>query len=288
MHFKLVLLNIVFVFFYCINGFSQSNKNFLIVENPFELKVYNKYEQNLSSSDSSYFLPYCPIEIIAEDTLLSDEYTPTFIGKIENQVFYFIKPEKNLSFTKLFKAYSDYVKNAYSLNDTIQIVQENKIIFHNAKDKNQREHLKLDTKILRIFKDASKTFVKNLTPPIKYGWCDLKNTNAWIVYQSPQKGKVENIAEVESLIKQKLSNVNEMIQKLFNHFNKLNSNNIPIPYWTYSNRENEFVCTMLNNENKYDFTESTNIVINEFQLALAHTNYKVLWQSNEILIQKAK
>ena len=74
---------IVLVFF--VNGFSQSNKNFLIIENPFELTIYNKYEQNLSFNDSSYFLQYCPIETIAEDSVLSDNYTPVFIGKIENQ-----------------------------------------------------------------------------------------------------------------------------------------------------------------------------------------------------------
>ena len=102
MHSKLILLIIVYIIFICTNGFSQSNKNFLVVENPFEIKIYNKYEQNLSSNDSSYFLPYCPIEIIAEDSFLSDQYTPAFIGKINNQLFYFIKSEKNLSFNNIF------------------------------------------------------------------------------------------------------------------------------------------------------------------------------------------
>jgi len=277
---------IFLVFILFINGFSQSSKNFLIVENPFDVNIYNKYEQSLSSNDSSYFLPFCPIEIIAEDTLLSDQYTSAFIGEINNQLFYFIKSENNLSFNKLFNSYSIYIKNAKSLMDTIQIVQDNKILFYNSKDKNQKERLAIETKIVRIFKKDSRTYVKNLLPPIKYGWCDLRNTKAWISFQTPKKEKVEDLAEIESVIKKKLSDTNNIIQELFNHFNKLNRTNIQFPYWTYSNIENDYVCTILNNENKYDFTESTNILINELQLALAHTNFNVVWQSNEIVIQK--
>jgi len=288
MYSKSVLLYIVFTLLICINGFSQSNKNFLIVENPFELKILNKYEQNFSPSDSSYFSPFCPIEIVETDTLLSDDYTPAFIGKIENHFFYFIKPEKNLPFNKLFDSYSHYYKNAQSLKDTIQILQDNKIVFYNAKNKNQNERLALDTKLVRIFKKGSRTYVKNLNKPIKYGWCDLNNSKAWINYQIPKKERVEDIAEIESIIKKKLSNTNDIIQKLFNHFNKLNRVNVQVPYWTYLNNENEFVCTMLNNKNNHDFTESTNTLINELQFALSHTTYSVLWQSNEILINKTK
>ena len=94
--------------------------------------------------------------------------------------------------------------------------------------------------------------------------------------------------QVESVIKKKLAKTNNVIQKLFNHFNKLNGINIQVPYWTFLNKNNEFVCTMLNNENNYNFIESTNILINELQLALSHTTYSVLWQSNEILIKKTR
>jgi len=275
---------LIFIFFN--NGFSQSSKNYLIVENPFDVNIYNKYEQNLSSNDSSYFLPYCPIEIIAEDTLLSDQYTSAFIGKINNQLFYFIKSENNISFNKLFDSYSSYIKNAKSLMDTIQIVQDNKVLFYNAKDKRQKERLAIDTKLVRIFKKGTQTYVKILDKAIKYGWCDLNNSKAWTNFQIPKKEKIEDIAAIESVIKKKLSDTNNVIQKLFIHFNKLNRVNIQLPYWTYLNKENEFVCTMLNNENNYDFTESTNILINELQLVLAHTNYNVVWQSNEIVIQK--
>jgi len=275
---------IVLVFF--VDGFSQSNKNFLIVENPFELTIYNKYEQNLSFNDSSYFLQYCPIEIIAEDTVLSDDYTPVFIGKIENQSFYFLKPEKNIPNSKFFNSYSNYVKNAKSLMDTIQIADDNKILFYNAMDKNQKEQLAIDTKLVRIFKKVSRTYAKNLTPPVKYGWCDLRNKNSWTVYKSPKKEIIENITEIESLIKAKLFEVNEMLTKLFSHFNQINKKNVPIPYWTFVNQENKFVCTLLNNESNYDFNESTSTLINELQLTLAHTSYNVIWQSNEILIHK--
>ena len=288
MYFNLVLQYTVFILFFVINGFSQSNKNFLIVENPFELKIYNKYEQNLSPVDSSYLQPFCPIEIIDGKTLLSDNYTPAFIGKIENQSFYFLKPEKNLPLNKLFTSYSKQYKNVQGLMDTIQIVMDNKIVLYNEMDKNQRQTLVPDTKLFRIFRKGTKTYVKILSELPIYGWCELSNKNTWIYYHSPTKKKNEDIADVESVIKNKLVETNSVIKKLFNHFNHLNRVQVQYPYWTYLIKENEFVCTMLNNENNYDFTESTNILINELQLSLSHTSYKVLWYSNEILVQKTR
>ena len=281
-----IFFYIFFVLFLFTNGFSQSNYNFLILENPFELTIYNKYEQNLSFKDSSYFLKYCPVEIIAEDTLLSDNYTPSFIGKLENQSFYFIKPEQNIPFSKLFYSFSNYVKNVQSLMDTIQIAKDNKILFYNAKDKSQKERLAIDTKLVRIFKKGTSTYTKNLNLPTKYGWCDLRDKNAWSVYKSQKQEKTQDITEIESVIKEKLFEVNELLTKLFNHFNQINKKNVPIPYWTFLNRENEFICTLLNKNSNHDFTESTNILINELQLSLAHTSFKVLWQSNEIIIHR--
>ncbi len=272
------------VFF--INGFSQSTARYLIVENPFELKIYNKYQQNLAFNDSSYFLQFCPIEIVTEDTVLSDDYTPAFIGKIENQSFYFLKTEPNIPFSKLYNSYSNYTRNTQSLMDTIQILKDNKIQFYNTKDKNQKNQLAIHTKLVRIFKKGSRTYTKKLSSPVKYGWCDLRNEKNWIIYKSPKKEISDNISEIESIIQTKLFEVNEMLIKLFSHFNQINKRNIPIPYWTFISKNNEFICTLLNNENNYDFNESTNILINELQLDLAHSSFLVFGQSNEILILK--
>ena len=269
-----------------INGFSQSNKNFLILENPFELRIYNKYEQNITFNDSSYFLQYCPVEIIAEDTLLSDDYTPCFIGSIESQSYYFLKSKRNTDLSELYNSYSNYIKSAYSIQDTILITKDEKILFYNAKDRSQKEHLPIDTKLVRMFRKNSRTYVKNLNYPVKYGWCDLRNKNAWEVCKSQVIENIQNLEEIELLIKTKLSEVNELLQKLFIHFNHLNRSNIQIPYWTFVNKNKEFVCTLLNNESNFDFAESTNILMNELQLSLAHTSFKAFWQSNDIIIHR--
>jgi hypothetical protein len=278
----------IIIFFLClvINGFSQSIKNFLILENPFEHRIYNKYEQNISFNDSSYFIKYCPIEILEEDTLLSDNYTPCFIGRIENHTYYFLIPERFKPFSKLYNSYSYYIKDVYSIQDTIQIIQDKKILFYNAKNKSLKEYLPKETKLIRTFKKGIRTYVKNLNYPVKFGWSDLRNKKAWEVYKSKVSETNQNLAEIESIIKTKINEVNELLKKLFNHFNHLNQTNIKIPYWTFVNKENKLLCTLLNNENNFDFTESTNILVNELQLSLVHTSFKAFWQSNDIIIHK--
>lgn len=172
--------------------------------------------------------------------------------------------------------------------DTILVKQDNKIVFFNAKDKKQNEQLLIDTKIVRIFKKGSLTYTKNLIPPEKYGWCDLRNTKSWLIYKSPKKENFENINQIESIIKAKLYEVNETLLKLFSHFNQINKTNNPVPHWTFVNKENEYICTLLNNENNYDFSESTNILTNEMQMILSHTSYTVSSESNEIRIHNTK
>ena len=278
----------ILILFIITYGFSQSNKNYLIVENPFELNIYNKYEQNLTFNDSSIFLPFSPIEIIAEDTLLSDNYTPAFIGKIENQTFYFLKPFAGIPFSRLFDAHSNYIQNANSILDTINIIEDEKIIFYNAKDKRQKEFLDVNTKIVRVFTKGNQTYVKTILPPIQYGWSNLSNSKFWEPYQTTKAENEENILKTEEIIKNKLFSANQIIENLFTHFNQLNKKQIALPKWTLSTKENEFLCTLLNNENKFDFTESTNQLIYELQLSLASYNYSVFQRSNAIFIQKKK
>ena len=283
-----VLLKLIFFFviILIINGFSQTNKNFLILENPFEHRIYNKYEQNLSIIDSSNFLKYCAIEILAEDTLLSDNYTPCFIGCIENQTYYFLIPERNKKLNNHYSSYSNYVNNALSILDTIQIIKDEKVLFYNGKEKNQKEYLPIDTKLLRIFVKGSLTYVKNLNYPVTYGWCELSNRNSWEIFKPPLIEFTQNFSEIELIVKTKLSDVNDLLEKLFAHFNRLDHSSIQVPYWTFANKEEQITCSLLNNESNFDFNESTNILVNELQLTLAHTPFKAYWQFSKIIINR--
>jgi hypothetical protein len=282
----LIKLIYFFVLILIANGFSQTYKNFLILENPFEHRIFNKYEQNLSINDSTYFLKYTPIEILAEDTLLSDNYTHCFIGRIENQTYFFLIPEKNKKLNSHYSSNSNYVKNALSIMDTIQIIKNEKVLLFNTKDKNQKEYLPIDTKLLRIFVKGSRTYVKNLIFPAKYGWCDLTNENSWEIYKPPLIKIAHDFSEIELIVKTKLSEVNGLLEKLFAHFNRLNHSGKQVPYWTFANKEEQITCTLLNNESNYNFNQSTNILINELQLQLAHTPFKAYGRSGEIIIKR--
>ena len=267
---------------------AKSSTNFLIIENPFEHRIYNKYEQSLSFNDSSSFLNYCPVEILTEDTVLSDNYTPCFIGKINNRIYYFINPTKTLPIEKSYNSYTHYFKNAVTLNDTVRIIKDDKIIFYQPQNKTDQIFLTKNSRLFRIFKYGTFTYIKILNDPARYGWCNLSGNDAWEIIKSKNDKINTSSNEIKDLIKKKLTSANEMLNIIFNRFNTLNNQHIQPPKWILVHNQKEFMCTLLNNEMNYDFRDSSRILVEELQLALAYSGYKVFLNENQILISRKK
>ena len=93
----------LFLFTILLPGFSnllnsapgQQRADFLIIENPGALKIYNKYEQQITNNESLLFEPYCALRLISTNITLSDNFTLADKIKLYDDYFYLLKDDKN-------------------------------------------------------------------------------------------------------------------------------------------------------------------------------------------------
>lgn len=277
------LINILIIFSFIKIANCQNTGNFLILKNIHPFQMYNSYEQKLTQADSLYFIDNVPLQIINENAFLSDNYTPCIIVKFENKIFYIVKENSEQSINFFSNSGLNYIQNADVLQDTIQLLS-NKTVFFNSGENENKTQFNRGTKLKRIFKKGDRYFIKTLSIPIQYGWVELNNASDWKTISQNSGTNIDTTDEVEFIIKNQIEKVNEIIYKLYSHFNKLEMSDLSAPFWHIEKKGNKYYCELINKSKDINFTESTNLLIGKLELKLAKYNYHVEKQKNEIII----
>jgi len=260
-------------------GLSKGVSDYLILNDPDSLRIYNKYEQKLAAADRLLLGQHSALLIKNTNAFLSDGFTPCITASIDNQLYYIVTDETQPSSVASYTI----IKNTTSLNDTIQVI-DHFITLLDPGD-NAGTDYSSPAKLKRIFQKFNKTFVKTLSPPFKYGWIDLKNKSAWQIVKNEKKNAHSIDADVELIINQYLKDVNDTLYKLFLHFNDAEKTAKTAPFWHVVKEKDNYFCALVNGQ-QADFTESTRILISDLQLALSKTGYKVGWQEDKIIISR--
>ena len=102
-------------------SFAQTT-NFLIVQQPDHLVVYDSFQQSITSLQQSAIRPFTPMKILVQRTTLGDGLTPCMKVDIDGEEFYLLRDEsgklagwKTLGEVKTFS-------NKKLLGDTIAIL----------------------------------------------------------------------------------------------------------------------------------------------------------------------
>jgi hypothetical protein len=272
--------------FFTFSIYAKSNSDFLILKNLSDFRIYNKYEQKLSDADSLILIENCPLQILITDTLLSDGYTPCAITLLEDKLYYLVKKDLHQPIELINPSNTLLIKNATTLNDTIQIISPEGL-FVQSPWKNEKNHyMGENSKLLRLFRKGPRTYAKALAPQVRYGWVSLKNQKEWKILNDNSKSNISRNIDVESILLERLENVNDILYKLFSYFNNIKGSDIIAPYWHLEKNEDGFECKIINIPEHSDFTESTNLLISDLQLSLSKLNYHINWQRDKIIITK--
>jgi len=276
---------LIFCFFSIGFADSKYNSNFIVLKTPSDFRIYNKYEQNLSYSDSLLLTENCPLQFLNEDTLLSDNFTPCATVLFENQLYYLIKDKPNQSLKEFVASNAILIKNAKSLNDTIHFFSGNNITLYNPSD-NKMNSVSTEIKLKRIFQKGNRTYIKTLSDSTMYGWIYLKKSGKWESIKNKSISKFTNAPDVESIIQNQIEESNDLMYQLFSHFNKINNAEKIAPYWHLKKDKENYICSLINNPRETEFRESTSLLINNLQLELANSRYKVKWHKDKIVVEK--
>jgi len=224
------LLLIIFL----VNIISAREADFLIVQDPKALQIFNKYEQRLNPAQKLIFPSFCALEIITSDLLLSDSYTPAVEVSYNNRTFYIIKERKgDLAFTDKAGFIKTYHR-ATVLYDTIEIL-DNEVSSLNIKkfpNLTSSEKFKKGSLLRRVFRIRQGTYIQSLQSPAKFSWVDLKEGTyrKFLASISDFELNKESGAILEQVIR-KTEQINTLYLRLFADLNYQSGENYQVSRW---------------------------------------------------------
>lgn len=259
-----------------INIATAQTTDYLIVENPSSLTVYNKYQQHLSDEIYTELIPFAPFQIISESELLSDQITQGSRVMLDNQILFLVKddhdrysPDKN-EYIRLFKKCDIY-------GDTIKVLKNLRVsIFEKPEHRYKKnKHIYLDPaqECIRVFKYRNLHYLKLLADSVVYGWTNLPR-NGWEIYHQSDKKNVKLSENLISRLKIRIESANQDYENFFNYFNKKHNLEKSIPYWNLEIDEYE-ITGMLNNLSLgHDLKNSNRYLMRDIENIFLGSNFK--------------
>ncbi|MBL7994445.1 hypothetical protein JNM05_03655 [bacterium] len=266
--------------------FAQSS-NYLIVENPSQLRILNKFEQTLGQSESAKLYPFMPLEIIDSRVLMSDHLTTGIKVKSGTDIYILLSDANgqpvNIASAGSWKIY----EGVKPVPDTISILIENRIYLHEGTGPASSilRPLKMGEKALRVFSWNGWTYLYSMTTQ-KAGWASLGMPGeSWHKISVPDM-KFLSLSEIESDIQGVLDKTNSLLYDIFNALNKVEQRSEVPPRWELKRENNKMACVIMPTDKAPAFMESIVALRLEIENTLIGTPFKVLRHGFVIEIEK--
>ena len=142
--------------------------DFLIIEIPTKLLMYNKYEQQISFREQRALLqPFQPLRIEENDVLLSDSFTKAMKVASGRNSYFLLKTDDGDFENAAEAGYINTLQNCIIINDTVEVFQDNAIFLSKrptsrSTAESQKSFLKKQTQFLRLFTHKNFTYIQTL------------------------------------------------------------------------------------------------------------------------------
>lgn len=226
-----------FVFAYSSARGQGGKADFLILENPHELLILNKYQQSLTPKEKRLFVKRVALQIIKSDDLLSDGISAAWRVRLFNSDYFLPLDENGNYIGGNASGQINTVENAKIVNDTIKIISDKKILVHASlsgkKPSVEPSYLRKDDVTVRLFKKGRNFYIYLPGAKPRYFWSRLSNTSAWKKVNTEAHPASRTIPDkIKDKIINRLQAANQSYNNFFNYLNGVTSNTLTIPQWT--------------------------------------------------------
>ncbi len=300
--------HVVFIFQLIISTsfFAQTpgeSADFLIVENPANLRIYNKFEQQISYADQAKtFLPFQPLRVIAKDAFLSDNFTPCLKIRLDRDIFYIIKTDAGRLENSAQSGEQIFIENATVLNDTVEVLRDQQLfiaqIADGTKIPDSRKHfLAKGMLVQQVFRKKNRIFIAILDNPARYGWSNISRRQENLLWRRFRNLKpADELPAVDSFpgilheTRQKIAEVNELLARLFGYFNQKTGMKKSPPQWEVIAENRKIRCKLRNlpvsDSEANPFAESTRYLLLALENIALRGGYEVVNTATEIVIRQ--
>ncbi|MEJ2543871.1 MAG: hypothetical protein P8Y99_07365 [Calditrichaceae bacterium] len=245
--------------------------DFLIVEDPSALTIYNKYQQSISDQIQNQFVPFTPFQIIEQDELLTDQISHASRVLFEDDIYFILKEDED-NYISDKNEYYGLFENCKLLGDTIKILRNNRVSIFSKPiylyNKNQHMYLDENQNCIRIFKYKNLYYLKMPGDSTVFGWSQLPR-NGWEVSHGSQLSLHVIPDNLVSRLKIRVDAANQDYENFFGYFGKKYNTENRIPYWDIEITDYEIQGTLndpsfaenLKNSNRYLMQDIDNLFL---------------------------
>ncbi len=251
-------------------------EDFLIVERPQRLLVFNRYQQQLKDRERKALLAFTPFRILAEDDVLGDGFTPCMKVEANGSLYYLLKDDGGELVGVHDAGVVKTVRNATPLRDSIEIVSVKGIVRWDAREQTKRT-LPRGAILVRQFAVNGMTYVQVLLSK-QYGWVRLDASQGqrhWRVVPRGVSRPAEELARVLPAIVQRVEEVNAKLRRLFDHLNAKTSRHLPAPSWHVQSSNESIECRLETSLPADHFRESSALLAKRIESTVLGTTLRV-------------
>ncbi|MGH1362002.1 MAG: hypothetical protein ACRBF0_00505 [Calditrichia bacterium] len=273
-----------FCLFYSLSIWGQEQADFLLIESPSELVIYNKYEQAITTSEQRLFASYIPLQLQEKETMLSDAFTPASKIKVGRDIFFLVK-ESAETYRNQEKAGSITVlRNVEIVTDSLQILDVSGLQTNNIPGASSKSFdLQNDQQLQRLLRYRGYSFVQTLGIPTRFGWVKLPNRPGRIWKGVKAAKRTTDIATIRAGIERSVSEANAVYAKLYEHFNRKHNKTLSAPQWQLNSADKSSLLIHLFPESTA--SASTNDLMEKLQRSLAGSLFSATLVDSGILIE---
>lgn len=254
--------------------------DFIIVEHPSRLLLYNQYQQRASSEERASLQPFTPFRILTLHDVLGDGFTRCMKVSANGTVFFFQKTESGEVVGMREAGYVLSIRDAVVMGDTVEVLTAAGLNMH---DPAQRVTKKLPrgSRCVRIFASEGRTYVRD--PGTKlYGWIRLTpggEGKGWRVVRERPPAEDE-FARVLPAIVQRVQDVNAKVRFLFEHYGQKlsggeSSLQVAAPQWRIETTDERIQCVLETALPLEGFHESSALLAKRIEGAVLGTRLRV-------------
>jgi hypothetical protein len=162
-------------------GFAASfalTADFIIVESPQSVTLYNQFEQPLSKQEIAEFLPYSPLRVIRTDGRLGDQITRAMQCSIGQKTYYLLLDDQGVILGDKNRIH--VLKGCTLLDDTVSVSRPEAVTFsHFAVNAESAEKLSKGTELIVLFRWKNSFYALQTGLLPRFGWIPVSGREAW-------------------------------------------------------------------------------------------------------------
>jgi|GEM_PF-6167841 len=228
-------LCISLIFFFILPVPAQEQADFLLIESPQKLVIYNKYEQNISPAESRQLTPWQPLRIVDENIYLSDSFTRAMKVRLGRDTFFIIRDSETELRNQQLAGQLVTLKKAQVLSDSLQIISPDNLQSLQTPDgKITAFDLRSGMKLQREIVYRGYSFVRTTELPLRYGWIKLPRRVGKSWQPMERATQDQSIDTILPQLQYQVNALNELYIKLYAHLNQKHGKNESPTQWQFS------------------------------------------------------